>query len=197
MDEHRIEELLRGADAAAETPRDMPAELPGEIRRLAQRRRHARAIRRTAIVVIGLAALAGSVLYTLPTRPGGDGRPKVVSHLDDAAMQAEIRRLDIEVETRMAIVDHMLRIERRQKRLSSLLRQLDRPDPREQLHAQVERAAFILISQADRLDREEKSPHEAAEYYRRIVKLFPETRWARVAADRLQEIGTSDQGELL
>ena len=197
MDEHRIEELLRGADAAAETPQDMPAELPGEIRRLAQRRRHARAIRRTAIVVIGLAALAGGVLYTLPTRPERDGPPQVASHLDDAALQAEIRRLDLEAETRMAIVDHMLRIERRQKRLSSLQRQLDRPDPQEQLHAQVERVAYILISQADRLDREEKSPHEAVEYYRRIVKLFPETRWARVAAHRLQEIETCSKGELL
>jgi outer membrane protein assembly factor BamD (BamD/ComL family) len=79
--------------------------------------------------------------------------------------------------------------ERRQSRLNELEAQLASiPDPLEEVQKQVDKTAFILVYQADRLYRELNQTDSAVENYNRVIKLFPENQWAKVARQRLSEI---------
>ena len=74
------------------------------------------------------------------------------------------------------------RIEELEAQLASI------PDPLEELNKQVDKTAYILIYQADRLYKELNQTDSAVENYNRVVELFPENRWANVARERLKEI---------
>ena len=56
------------------------------------------------------------------------------------------------------------------------------------MQKQVDKAAFILVYQADRLYRELNQTDSAVEAYNRVIHLFPENQWARVARQRIEEI---------
>jgi outer membrane protein assembly factor BamD (BamD/ComL family) len=79
--------------------------------------------------------------------------------------------------------------ERRQSRLDELEAQLASiPDPLEEMQKQVDKTAFILVYQADRQYRELNQTDSAVENYKRVIELFPDNRWAKVARQRLSEI---------
>jgi len=83
----------------------------------------------------------------------------------------------------------VLNKERRQSRLNELQAQLASiPDPLEEVREQVDKTAFILVYEADRLYNELNQTDSAVENYNRVIKLFPENRWAKVARQRLSEI---------
>jgi len=58
----------------------------------------------------------------------------------------------------------------------------------EQVERQVDKAAFVLIYQADRLYKELNRTESAVAAYKEIIQLFPTNRWAEVARERLAEI---------
>ena len=60
-----------------------------------------------------------------------------------------------------------------------------RPDPIERMESQIDRAAFVIVAQADRKARRWNLTDSAANDYRRVIELFPSTRWADVARQRL------------
>jgi hypothetical protein len=62
------------------------------------------------------------------------------------------------------------------------------PGDVEEMQKQVDKAAFTLVYQADRLYRELNQTGSAVEAYNRVIRLFPENRWAKVAKQRLAEI---------
>jgi outer membrane protein assembly factor BamD (BamD/ComL family) len=83
----------------------------------------------------------------------------------------------------------VLEDERRQSRLEELEAQLASiPDPLEEIRKQVDKTAFILVYQADRLYRELNETESAVETYNRVIRLFPRNQWAAVARERLSEI---------
>ena len=52
----------------------------------------------------------------------------------------------------------------------------------------------MIVSQADRMGRELDLCQSAAVRYRRVVELFPDSRWATVARQRLSEL--ENKGDL-
>ena len=52
----------------------------------------------------------------------------------------------------------------------------------------MDKAAFVLIYQADRLYKELNRTESAVAAYKEIIQLFPTNRWAEVARERLAEI---------
>jgi len=54
---------------------------------------------------------------------------------------------------------------------------------------QRDRAALILVYDADRSFRENR-PADAIAAYRRTIELFPQTHWAEIARQRLREMQT-------
>jgi len=108
-----------------------------------------------------------------------------------ALLETRIEQLQ-RTDAALGLIQEVLDEERRQSRLDELQAQLASiPDPLEEVQNQVDKTAFILVYQADRLYRlyrELNQTDSAVENYNRVIKLFPENRWAKVARQRLSEI---------
>jgi outer membrane protein assembly factor BamD (BamD/ComL family) len=52
----------------------------------------------------------------------------------------------------------------------------------------VDKTAFILVYQADKLYKELNRTESAVRAYKEVIQLFPKNRWADVARERLLEI---------
>ena len=52
----------------------------------------------------------------------------------------------------------------------------------------MDRTAFLLIYQADRLYLELNQTESAVAAYKELIQLFPDNRWAQVARERLSQI---------
>jgi tetratricopeptide (TPR) repeat protein len=106
-----------------------------------------------------------------------------------ALLESQIKRLQARTDAAFGLIQEVLEEERRQSRLDELQAQLASiPDPLEEVRQQVDKTAFILVYQADRLYRELNQTDSAVENYNRVIELFPENRWAKVARQRLSEI---------
>ena len=65
-----------------------------------------------------------------------------------------------------------------------------RPHPMEAVAAEVDRAAFMMIRYADRMEYDRDLP-AARRGYERVAELFPDSPWAVVARRRLSKITDS------
>jgi len=106
-----------------------------------------------------------------------------------ALLETRIKQLQARTDAALGLIQEVLDEERRQSRLDELQAQLASiPDPLEEVQNQVDKTAFVLVYQADRLYRELNQTDSAVENYNRVIALFPENRWAKVARQRLSEI---------
>jgi len=106
-----------------------------------------------------------------------------------ALLETQIKQLQARTDAALGLIQEVLDQERRQSRLDELQAQLASiPDPIEEVRQQVDKTAFILVYQADRLYNELNQTDSAVENYNRVIELFPENRWAKVARQRLSEI---------
>jgi tetratricopeptide (TPR) repeat protein len=162
-------------------PDSMHVEL-SEIRRRAKRRRFIRSggpMAAAALLMFGL----GIWKITYKTAPTTPEQEKI------ASLENQVEQLQARTDAAMRMIQKMLERERRQQRLDELEAQLASiPDPIEEMQKQVDKAAFTLVYQADRLYRELNQTGSAVEAYNRVIRLFPENRWAKVARQRLAEI---------
>ena len=213
MTEDPIQRLLRQADAAAGAPGVQP-DLAGRVQRLAGRRRR-RAVGGWAAaagiaLTVGLAAwLWGGGgqrpprQIASPTAPdavpaGGNGdsdraiaqrtpRPAAADEPADEVglLRAEIARLRVEADSRMAVVQRMLALERRRRAGPRTATYLARSDPAEEVRQQMDQAALVMVYQADRMRRVLDLQAPAMQMYRRAAELFGQTHWGGVARQRL------------
>ncbi len=139
-----------------------------------------------AAVAVTVAVLA------LSTRtPSPEPKPQKIASLEE-----QVRQLQARTDATLKLVQEVLEKDRQQRRLAALEAELASiPDPMRQVERQVDKAAFVLIYQADRLYKELNQTESAVAAYKEIIQLFPTNRWAEVAKERLAEIDkhTSDQ----
>ena len=184
---HDLEQLLREADAAAPPPAERIDDLGASVRTRAHRRR-----RNIRFASGATAAMILLLLLLYRTRPPDAGvvanRPAPASSPVDAARQMAL--LAAEAERRTAHVEKLLAAERR----AIQPRRKSGSDPVLALRREQDRAAYLLIYEAERLARMSNEKARAAEEYRRVLSLFPETHWASVARERLAEMGGASQG---
>lgn len=213
MPQTSLEDLLRQADAASGAPA-LPSDLAGRVLRRARRRRRAAvagwAAAAAVVLAVGAAALLRSGIagtgepdrqIARPGRQaapasGAAGRPPAASGraplvhppvLTEAErLRAEIARLRAEGDSRMAVVQHMLALERRRENARRHRRRVVLPDPADEVQRHMDKAALVMVYQADRLSRWPDQQVPAREIYLRTIELFPQTRWADVARQRLQ-----------
>ncbi|MBN1510871.1 MAG: hypothetical protein JXB13_02565 [Phycisphaerae bacterium] len=189
--------LIRDADAAARPGRPLADGLADRVRRKAQRRTRTRAagVAASALLLMGLGGW-----WLLGTAPGntqiaspGEPKPPAVTPTaaDPAELRAEIGRLESEIRTRGAAVDALLACEKNRARLAVLQRELDRPDPLEELRGQIAGVADVALESAERRCGSGVVSTACAAGYKRIVDLFPQTPAADTARQRLNEIETS------
>jgi len=182
MTEDKIENLLQKTDQMAGGPASVSAKLSAVVRRRAHRRRiatFAAPFAVAAVIIIGLG------VWSITTRT-----PKTTQDQEKlTSLEIQVKQLRARTDAALNLIQEVLEDERRQRRLDELEAQLASiPDPLEELQKQVDKTAFILVYQADRMYRELNQTNSAVEAYNRVIALFPQNRWAKVARQRLAEI---------
>jgi len=180
MTEDKIKNLLQGADRIAGRPGPVSVDISVIRSRARQRRIVSLAIPATAAAVILIVlGIWSFTTITVETRE----QKKI------ASLQVQIKQLQARADATLKLIREVLEDERRQRRLDELKAQLASiPDPLEEIQKQVDKTAFILVYQADRMYRELNRKDSAVEAYNRVIELFPQTQWAEVARQRLLEI---------
>jgi len=186
MTEEKIKKLIQQADKAA------GGIAPVEVNISAIR---CRAGRKNMIMMVAPLATAALIMVALSilafmfrtTEPGTTELTQEQKQI--ALLETQIKQLQARTDAALSLIREVLEDEQRQHRLDELKAQLASiPDPLEEVQNQVDKTAFFLVYQADRLYRELNQTDSAIENYNRVIELFPENRWAKVAQQRLSEI---------
>ena len=179
MNTDRLDKLLKQADQTAGVPRSVSVDT-STVRRLAQRKQ---ALRITIPIAAAAVLILAAAIWGLSVRAQTQRQQQL------ALLQAQIAQLSTRTDATLHLVNEVLEQERRRSELDALEASLaEIPDPQEELRIQVDKAAFVLVYQADRTYRELNNADSAIESYKRVVQYFPESRWAEVARKRLAEI---------
>lgn len=199
MNDESLESVLREAGRSAAKPPDARPDLADRVRQLHQRRRRAR--RAAATGVMGMLLLGSAVLWRLapPGRlqtqdasvAGRASRPDETTSLaaeQIERLRAEIARLDAEARRQRYAAERMIRAEDLRNQMITRFQQaLQQPDSLELAGIEMEKTAFLLVDHAER--RAALAQNDAAENeYRRILRLFPDTRAAQTARRRLEQL---------
>jgi TolA-binding protein len=181
MRENEIKKLLQQADKTAGGPALVRLNLSAIHHRANRKNRMflVAPLAAAAMLMVALGILALRLRNTGPT----EEQKKI------ASLENQVRQLQARTNAALDFIQQVLDDERRQSRLDELEAQLASiPDPLEEVQKQVDKTAFILVYQADRLYCELNQTDSAVENYKRVIELFPENRWAKVARQRLLEI---------
>jgi len=200
-----LDGLLREADAAAPPP---PVPQPGLAERV-RRRRQAHVRRQLAAAVVALPAAALALSLALPparkTPPNGDvaqlnatepaNRRRVPTRATDdpQALTAEVLRLKSEAAIRLSVVEGLQKRHARREIEARVAELESRGLAPDSAGLERDKAALTLIDHGDRLRKDFQAVDEALAAYRRAIELFPDTRWAAVAKQRIDslQIGAS------
>jgi hypothetical protein len=178
MTEDKIKNLLQKADQMAGAPAPVSANLSAAVSRRAHRRRiatFAAPLAAAAVVIIVLGIWGLKINFGEKT--------------DEQRRASQIKQSQARSDASLKLPPEVIENEPRQQRLDELEAQLASiPDPIEEIQKQVDKTAFILVCQADRMYRELDLKASAIQTYKRVIKLFGQTQWAEVARNRLAEI---------
>jgi hypothetical protein len=174
MTDEKLQQLLQTADANAGPPPATTRDLATAIHhRLTHRRRRATQLAAASTILLCTTLALLPLLKTKPPTP-----PPITTTIDPSKLQAELSLMRLTAQSQAATIDQLLE----HQRLSSLRarsEQLQRrapPDTSLQHHRDA--AARLLLHDADRT--------RAPDQYRRLIDLFPETPWASLARQRLE-----------
>jgi hypothetical protein len=184
MDSDPLGKLLRDVDA--EQPlRAGAGDLIFQVRRRARRGRMARrAVAAGLLIAVGGASFWYASLPSAPRKvivlATSPTTATATAPVDVAQLRREMARLnaDAELHERTAL----LILAREQAAVAV-------PDARQALTAQVERSALTLVNRGDSLLHDPGAKAEAAESFKRVLELFPQSRGAALARERLNQIG--------
>lgn len=182
MTKDKIENLLRTADQMAGPAKPVSANLAAAVRRRANRRRTIRILTPIAAIVVALAAVGVWSLATRTTETPQDQKRLV-------SIETQLAQLEARTDATLKLIQDVLEKERQQRKLAELQAELASiGDPLEEVQEQIEKTAFILVYQADRMYRERNQRDSAVRTYNRVIELFPQTRSAQTAKQRLSEV---------
>jgi len=169
MTEDKIKNLLQKADETAGVPAPVSVNLSA-VRRRANRRR---IVSVATPIAAAAAILVAFGLWNLTSKNVGTTQQQQKI----ASLETQIEQLQARADATYNLVQEVLDNERKQQRL-------------EEIQKQVDKTAFNLVYQADRMYRELNLKSSAIQTYKRVIELFPETHGAEVARERLLEIQT-------
>ncbi len=181
MNEEQIKELLTQADKVAGMPTFGPLTAARMRRHVHQRHLVRIAVPTAAAATIAIAAVLGTL--SLPMRKSQPQPERI------ASLEEQVRQLQAQTQTTLKLVQDVLEKDRQQRRLASLEAELASiPDPMQEIDRQVDKTAFILVYQADKLYKELNQTESAVQAYQEVIQLFPTNQWAQVARERLSQI---------
>jgi hypothetical protein len=214
MRDEQLRELLNRADAGADVWRLSPHVLSRRVRQLHGRRvRRVRIVGMVSVLLVLLAAATGwrigwvgkiapeerdradaVLLADGPQRlapavsvSDGAGQPAAVGSSAEAL--DEISRLAAEAEFHFRIARRMIADREAQQAAERRRRELALPDPLQEIREGLDRVAFRMIYEADRLREAMQPAEESIAIYRDVIRLFPTTHSAQLARERLSALG--------
>jgi len=184
VSEERIKTLLQNADAAAGEPTFGPVRA-SDIR---QWTRHRRAVPLAAAAAVAVAASLWFVCTRLPGPRSGSSPQRMIS------LEERVEQLQAQTDAALRLVREVLEKDRQARLTAAREADLARiRDPMVEVERQVDKTAFILVYQADKLYKELNQTDSAVAAYKEVIQLFPKNRWADVARERLAEIEKHDK----
>lgn len=183
MTEDKIKNLLQQADRMAGLPQPVSANLSTIVRRRAHRRHLLISV--TAPLTAAAVIIIATGMWNIVIRTSGqtEDQEKIIS------LEKQLEQLQVRTDAALNLIQEVLVAEQKRHSLDELEAQLASiPDPLKEIQKQVEKTAFILVYQADRLYYELDRTDSAVETYKRVIELFPKNQWAQVARERLSEI---------
>jgi tetratricopeptide (TPR) repeat protein len=182
MTEDKIKNLLQEADRMAGLPEAVSANLSAIVRRRAHRRHLRISITAPLAAAAVILIAVGISNFTFRTSEKTNDQEKIV------LLEKQFEQLQAKTDAAVSLIQEMLVAEQKQHSLSELEAQLASiPDPLDEIQKQVDKTASILVFQADRLYRVNRTD-SAVETYNRVIELFPKTIQAQKARQRLLEI---------
>ena len=179
MREDKIKNLLQKADQTARGALPISENLASVVRRRAGRKQTVNLAARIVAAAVVVIALG---IWSFNAKKTRD-RQRIV------ALEIQVKQLKAQTDATLNLIREVLDEERKQRRLNELQAQLARyPDPLEEIQKQVDKTAFILVYQANRMYRELDQQDSAIKAYKRVIELFPQSQWAEEARQRLSEI---------
>lgn len=177
--QEKIESLLQQADRMAGPPEPVSVGLQSITRRHVHRRRKVVACLSIAAAII---FIAGAWQWTV--KVGRINEQKRV-----AAMETDLQLLRAQTNATLKVVNELLERQRQQQRIAELKARLAAiEDPLEKVNEEIETTAFIIVYYADKKWQRPSQRAAAIEDYKSVLRLFPETRSAEKAKQRLGEI---------
>lgn len=178
MNEEQIRTLLQQTDEAAGEPAFRPVTARDIHRRLYRRRLVTAALPLTAAAAVVIAA----GLWSIWDRQDAPSQ-KI------ASLEERVRQLQVQTDAALKLVQDVLAQDRQDRRTAALEAELAAiPDPMMEIERQVDKTAFTILYQADRLYQELNQTESAVTAYKEVIRLFPANRWAGVARERLSQI---------
>lgn len=189
MSRNSLGDLLRQADKAAGLPPVARRGLAGRVRRRAARSRQ-RVLTPSGIAALLMVAVGVSILLRLDaarvdTRSAASGQAAIPSAAHLAALEDEIGALSRAGDARLSVAHRLAALRDRDQRRARSRTAAELPDPVRVAADERDRAAFTLLRQGDALCRDLGLSQPAEQSYREVVRLFPGSRWASVARQRL------------
>jgi hypothetical protein len=190
MDIDPLGKLLRDVDAA-EPLRLGADDLVARVRRRARRGRAARSLVAAALLVV-----IGGAWFWHASSPAAPSKVRMLARsptttntmmtapVDVAELQRELARLNAEAELHERTA--LLILAKEQAAVAPVV---TAPDASQTLTAQLERSALTLVNRGDSLLHDPGAKTEAAESFKRVLELFPQSQAAALARDRLNQIG--------
>ncbi len=182
----KLEQLLRKTDAVTPAPAPVAGLADAVVRRNVARRNR----RHVGIVLALIAVVGGVAMFANPrstvqiakhdpqTR---DGIKKIEPAMTaDAVRVARAQLAELAIDAKLYEQTADL-LERHLSRPAAAMAVAPNP------HQAQDRAALLLVYEADR-DVKENRPTQAVASYRRAIDLFPQSHWADVARERLKEL---------
>lgn len=183
MDDERLNQLLKDADALAGEPSIGREDLASRVRQLAVRRRRQRT---AAGLVSAVVILAVAVVWWTSVDVNSTREPIVVQQSPTESIELDQIRSEL-AELREEL--RQLAAQRRCERLvADLERRLERSGAAEAVQVRLDQTAAIIVHQGDQLFYDLNDREAAVASYQRVIDLFPGSRWSQIARDRLSEM---------
>ncbi len=183
MNDEKLYQLLKQADAAMEVGPPDAERLTSAVR---QKLRHRRQLhRRVGLVTVIFLAAAGIFIERQY-----QARQK---QIQIARMEQEIQQLTEQTEATLALVQEVLARQKQQDKLNKLNRQLARYT-HDALYVEsgVDKEAYTLFYRAEQMQKQPETKDAAIENYQRVIDYFPENKWAETARERLKELNQNN-----
>jgi hypothetical protein len=179
MEDETLHHLLSRADATA------PPVLPSSVLAQQVRRTAARRTRRR-VLVAGVATTAGLfMMLAALLRPSVPTQITTTAPASVGEIKAELAALDAAARIHERIAKSLENQRALARRRDAAIAVVALPDAQQRVDEARDRAALLLLREAERQAADAENISRARESYRRAARLFPETPAGRVAAEKL------------